>query len=457
MGHSAHIGRAQWSSPLSYFLVTGGALIGLANIFEFPSLVFQYGGLFVLLSLACEFAIALPLLLSELMIGRRGKQNPVGAFELLSFEGGRKTYWRWAGWMAFTVAFLTLSYYAVSAAFPTGYFLKSAALAYAGSTTPFSASQLESHLTTKFLGLEIFFIVLLGAVVAVVWRGINRGLEQISRIVVPLYCVIFAALAIYASVFGNFTEALQRLTHFSPDIPFTTIFFSALTFSLFTLSVGMGSIIVYGSYLPYRVSLGRSTFLLTCFDAAVSLTCYFILFPLLFQSHSEALGHALTNFNVILIFTAFPHGLILAAVFFFAVMLAAWMPMIAMAEIVTVTLIERFNLLRRSAVFIVTLVLLALGTFIVACNTTWISAHFLGRLPWNQIVPIITSNILMPLSALMTTIFAGWIIKKSITEAELQLKPALYRAWLFSVRYLAPLLIVIILIWNLTTHSYILI
>src|SRR5262249_19391183 len=157
--------------------------------------------------------------------------------------------------------------------------------------------------------------------------------------------------------------SLQHLISAPPHISWMTIFFAALAFAFFKLGVGMGTMIVYGSYLPNTVSLGRSTLIIVIVDALIALLAYFVLFPLIYTLTPEVLGERLNHYNVIFVFMHIPHGLIVAALFFFAAILAAWTPMIAMAETVTVTLIERCHLLRRRSTAIIGLLLLCVGTF----------------------------------------------------------------------------------------------
>lgn len=433
--------RPYWSSSTSYFLVTIGAVVGLGNILRFPFYVFQLGGSFVLLYIVCELLISIPILFAELMIGRRGKQNPVGSFEILSLETDASPAWRWLGWLCFIILFLSLADYIVSVSFPVAYFSNVfATLASKGFSQNVNVGLIDS-----FPALEICFLAFLFVTMLVILRGINRGLETISKITVPLYFIILLGLAIYSCSIGNVREAIHELFNIHSSVSFTTVLITALTYAFFKLNVGMGSMIVYGSYLPYSVPLGRSTFIIVGFDAIISLLSYFVIFPL-FISHHASMPAPQTYQDTLFFFSQTMSGEIVALLFFFAAIIAAWTPTIAMAESATVTLIERFDLSRKTA----TLLLFAgagiLGTVIVLSYHQWSHILLFNRWTIANFIDHLTSTILIPISAFMTAIFAGWIMKRSATQGELRFKPFFYVLWQCLVRFAAPVCIVIMAI-----------
>lgn len=437
--------RAQWSSYSNYVLVTTGAIVGLGNIFGFPFLATSYGGIFVLFFVLCELFISIPLLFTELMIGRRGKQNPVGSISILAMESGASLNWRMVGWLCFVILFLTLAYYTVTVAFPLSYLINVLKVSFLNSNMSDVSLVTADPFTYHFFALELCFLFFLGATLLVIVRGINRGLEKISRITVPAYFVLLLALALYASLQGSFIDSVKYLFYFPENQPMLPVFFTALTFAFFKLNVGMGSMIVYGSYLPYDVTLGRSTAIILCLDALASLLSYFIICPLMLQSNAISDDVSLYYDNVIQIFSAVPNGLLIAGVFFFAAILAAWTPTIAMAEAAAITMIERFEITRLQAVAILGMGAVLIGTLVVLSNTVWPSVMLFNTWTIAGFIQNFASDIATPISAGLIAFFAGWFVSRQISFAELEFKPRLYSVWQLLVRIVAPICALVIL------------
>lgn len=426
--------RAQWRSFSSYLLVTVGAVVGLGNIFHFPFLMTKYGGLFFLFYILSEVLISIPLLFADLVIGRKGKQNPVGAVSIVAMESGASRHWRLLGWLCFLIAFFTVSYYTVSVAFPVGYFIN-------------SISTAQLNLTSDFLALEICFLFFLIATMVVIARGINKGLETISAITVPMYFFILLGLAIYASMHGNFSAALHALYQVHSDQAIFPVLIAALTYAFFKLNVGMGTMIVYGSYLPYSVPLGRSTLMIVSFDLIISLLSYFIIAPLMLSQPDFVIQHHALSFyqNMMLIFNSVPNGIWVAGLFFLAAIIAAWTPTIAMAETVVITLMERLHLTRYVATFLVTICAILVGTLIVVSDT--IASHVLlyGYTIGNFIQNLI-SDCATPVSAILLAVFCGWIVTRDILLRELGFTSGIFNLWRFLLSYFIPVIIFVVLL-----------
>lgn len=428
--------RAQWDSNLQYLLVTTGSVIGLGNIFQFPFFVSKYGPLFILVYLLFELFISIPILLAEFFIGRRSKQNPVGAFSILALESGASHYWRWIGWICFTILFLTFGYYSVNVAQPLSYSIHSLSSLLSG--TPTFKAVLAAH-PFSYLSYFIIFLILTLVVIA---RGINRGLESISRIVVPTFFIIFLGLAYYSSTIGDFKAALQYLVNFqtklTPDLIFT-----ALVFAFFKLNAAMGCMIVYGSYLPATTKLGKSTLIIAAFDLLASFLSYFIIFPIMFAKTHFSSTLSLDPQQLLTLFSEVPGGLTLAFLFFLGATMASWMPAIAFAEGATVTLIERGNLNRLAATIIIGLIALIIGALII------FSPPLFSGLTIKDIVHEIASDWLTPLSALSIAIFSGWIIRQDVAKTELNFSDPLFSFWRFLIRFIVPLCVIGVFIFLL--------
>jgi NSS family neurotransmitter:Na+ symporter len=439
MANNLELTRSQWTSPLSYTLVTIGAVVGLGNVIQFPYFVAQYGGLFVLFYIICELLISMPLMFAELMIGRAGRQNPVGSIGIVVLESGASPAWRKIGWLSVIVAFFTLAYYLVQAAFPLNYFWNALhALSIYGVDEP-TAVAVQSATGEHFIPIEVCFISFLVLTMLVISRGINRGLEMISWVIVPAYFFILLSLAVYVSWSYGFFHSLQGLFDIHETQSVVTVLFAALGFALFKLNVGMGSMIVYGSYLPYNGSFARSTLWIVWFDIVISLLSYFIIYPLLSNSGLQTLN----NYNVIYIFSAIPGSILVAALFFLAAIMAAWTCTIAMAETVAITLIERFSWSRARATWVLFCSVFLVGSFSAVANTEWMHVMIFDILPMAGIVKNSVGNVLAPISALLIALFAGWAVKRNISQRELNFNPCFYRVWRFLLLF-APILIVLI-------------
>lgn len=421
--------RPCWSSMTSYLLVTTGAVVGLGNIIRFPFYIYKFGGMFFLLYILCELLICIPLLFADLLIGRRGMQNPVGSFTILAMETGASLRWSWLGWLCFIILFLSLASYTVAVSFPTVYVVH------------LFSDMVHQAISQNTLSLEICLLIFLFVTMLVILRGINRGLETISRITVPLYFLILLALAIYSCSIGNPLLAITHLFDFTPDDSFTTVFFAALAYAFFKLNIGMGTMIVYGSYLPYSVPLGRSTLIIICLDAIISLLAYFVISPL-FNPDTVITG-VLSYQETLYLFLENNNGRVIGFLFFLAAIIAAWTPAIAMAESATITLIERFDLSRRAATYLIFSGAAMVGTAVIFAYATWGNIIVFHQWTLTRIIDGVTGTFLIPISAFMTAIFAGWIVKRSITESELGFNPKVYAVWRFLIRWVAPVFIVV--------------
>jgi NSS family neurotransmitter:Na+ symporter len=437
--------RSQWHSFTSYVLVTTGAIVGLGNVFEFPLLANKYGGLFLLCYFLCQLLIMLPLLFAELLIGRRAKQNPVGCFTLLAMECNANYRWRIVGWLCFLVSFFTLCYYTVSAAFPMRYFFTNLTTLIQLSPSSNTSSLLSDMAQFKFPELEISFLVFLGLAACVIYRGINRGLEKISVITVPLYFIIFIGLAIYIGINSDMLPVFSQLINFHVDAPIMEIFLAALALAFLKYKVGMGTMIVYGSYLPYHVSLAKSTVTIVIIDAIISLLSYFIIVPLSIASQADSTQLLLSNHYIVTVFTGIPHGVIVALFFFFATILAAWTPIIAVLETTVVTIVECFNRSRAQALTMILIPAFLLGTLDVMLHFHGENIKLFGLFPLYHFIKNMTVDILTPITAFFIAIFAAWIMTRETTRSELGFKPWLYNIWKFSLQWLTPVSIFIVL------------
>jgi neurotransmitter:Na+ symporter, NSS family len=438
--------RAQWTSMFSYLLVTTGTVIGLGNIFRFPYFVAKYGSIFIICYILFELLISIPIFLAEAMIGRRGKQNPVGSIGIITMEMDASRYWRIIGWLCLVILFLTLCFYSVQVSFPLTFFVNAISNTFNHETittavnTVAATTSAPTHAITVTPAHIVSLVIFLAATFIVIGRGINRGVEGISRLVIPFFFLSFLGLAIYACSIGNFSGALANLFDFNLQHVDLNLLFIAFTYAFFKINVGMGTMIVYGSYLPITAPLGKSTMLVVLFDAIASLLAYFVIYPIVLSGPTTTVLTSLQYQIIPNIFAQVPGGGKMAFIFFLATILTAWMPTIAFAESVTLTLIERFHLSRRKATMIIAATALIIAFAVMMSYGQWAEIKIFSKWTIDGGIQELAGNILTPLSAFLIAIFAGWIVEKQISGDELGFQATTFRIWYFLIRYIAPVL-----------------
>lgn len=453
--------RQQWSSLFSYLLVTTGMVVGLGNIFKLPYCIAKYGSLFIVCYIGFELLISIPIFIAEAMLGRRGKQNPVGAISIISMQEGANLKWRLIGWLCAVILFLTLTYYSVEASFSLAYvahgltsilhldFSSVTASSHAANTANniTTVATLANSITTSHM---LFVLAFLVAVFIVIAKGLYNGLEKISRLAVPFFFLTFLGLAVYSCIVGDVKAAINYLFDFNlHNLTFDMVFI-AFIYAFFKLNVGTGTMIVYGSYLPLTASLGSSTLLVALFDDLASLLAYFVIYPIALKNNAAATAVTNLNYQAIPnIFANIPHGSIVALLFFLATIVVAWMPGIAMAESITAIISERLKIGRRKACLMIAVVASAIAFVFMLSYGQWANVFILGDWTIRNTIQDLAANILTPLSALLITLFVGWIMKKEILFGELGFKKMVFYIWYILIRYVAPTLCASLLIINI--------
>lgn len=430
--------HAQWSSRLAFILAASGSAIGLGNIWKFPYLAGENGGgAFVLVYLLCAVAIGIPIMVAETMLGRRGKRSPVNTMRVLAAEAKASPYWRFAGWLGVIAGFLILSYYSVIAGWAMSYIFKINSALFekidaAGATRLFNAFK-DSP---EYLGIWHTFF--LAATMFVVRKGVSSGLERLSRYMMPALLVMLLLLDGYAMTSGGFSQGFAFL--FNPDFSKLTGagVLVALGQAFFSLGLGMGSIMVYGSYLPNGVSIGRSSVFVVAADTAVALLAGLAIFPLVFANGlTPSMGPGLIFETLPIAFGQMPMGWLFGMVFFILVFFAAITSAVALIEPAVAFLSEKIS--RDQACLYSGVACWALGLGTAFSFNIWADVTLFGK-NFFELVDVLTAQILLPVGGVLIAVFAGWVMKKEHSEAELALEdPRHYQAWTILVRYVAPI------------------
>lgn len=445
--------HGQWSSRWAFVLAATGSAVGLGNIWKFPYIAGENGGgAFVLIYLICICLIGVPIMMAEIMLGRRGRQNPVMTMETLAQEESSSSAWRYLGIMGVLAGFFILSYYSVIAGWALSYILEAVTGTFVNSS-PDKVGEVFSGLVSspgKLLFWHTLFMMMTMFVVA---RGVRSGLEKAVRWLMPGLFIILVLLVGYAMAEGSFEHGINFL--FSPD--FSKLHWGAVLTAMghafFTLSLGMGAIMIYGSYLPAKVSITKTTFMVAAADTIVALLAGMAIFPIVFVNDlAPGAGPGLVFQTLPIAFGNMPGGVIVATLFFIMLVFAAWSSSISLIEPAVTWLVEKKAMRRTRACVISGVATWLLGIVTVLSFNEWaFTFHFAGQKKTEglfDILDILTANLMLPLGGLLIAIFAGWQMSKASSSDELGMKSdsLSYRLWKFLVCYITPVAVTIILL-----------
>ena len=279
--------HGQWSSRLAFILAASGSAVGLGNIWKFPYMAGENGGgAFVLIYLLCILLLGLPVMMAEVMLGKRGRQSPINTMLTLAREAKASARWVLLGWLGVLTGFLILSYYSVIAGWSLSYVVQSASGEFIGASQP-QIGQLFDDLLANPSRLIIWHGIFILMTMVVVVRGVSKGLELAVRYLMPSLVIIILLLIAYAMTQGHFVAGMQFL--FTPDFSkiSTEVVLDALGQAFFTLSLGMGSIMVYGAYLPKDVSIAKTSVAVAGTDTMIAICAGLAIFPIVFANQLE--------------------------------------------------------------------------------------------------------------------------------------------------------------------------
>ncbi|CAN5324147.1 sodium-dependent transporter [soil metagenome] len=443
-----------WSSRMAFILAVSGSAIGLGNVWKFPYITGQNGGgAFVLVYLCCVFLIGLPIMISEILIGRRGRRNPITTLGLLGEEEAGHRHWQLVGVLGIVAAFLILSFYSVIAGWSLAYIVQAASGAFTGA----DASRIGS-LFSETIGVwwksalcHTLFMIMTVAIVA---RGVQRGLEQAVRLLMPSLFLLLIVLLGYSALSGQFAAGFHYMfgTDFS-ELTGNSILI-ALGQAFFTLSVGIGAVMAYGAYLPQSTSITGTSLTVVCADTVVSLLAGLIIFPIVFANGlAPDAGPGLIFHTLPLAFGSMPGGAFFGALFFLLLSFAAWTSAIGLIEPAVAWAVERRGFTRAAAATIIGVVIWALGFATVFSFNLLREVRFLRGTVFDN-VDYLASNILLPLGGLLITLFAGWVLCQNASADELDIGTGVrYRAWRFLTRYVAPIAVILIFLHAIGVFS----
>jgi NSS family neurotransmitter:Na+ symporter len=436
--------HGHWSSRMAFILAVTGSAVGLGNVWKFPYITGQNGGgAFVVVYLLCVFLIGMPVMMSEILIGRRGRRNPVATMALLGEEEGSSRHWRLVGGMGVVAGILILSYYSVIAGWTLAYTLKSASGSFVGGS-PTEIAAIFGTFTGNWVSVGLAHTIFMALTVFVVARGVERGLEQAVRFMVPALFVLMLILLGYSVNSGHFAEGAAFLLTPNFDALTWNSVLVAMGQAFFTLSIGMGAVMAYGAYLPAETSITGASAAVVVADTTIALLAGLVIFPLVFANGlNPADGPGLVFVTLPLAFGQMSGGIVFATVFFVLLIFAAWTSAIGLMEPAVAWVVERFHKTRAQAATMIGVLIWILGFGTVLSFNVLADTKFLWGTVFEN-VDYLTSNIMLPLGGVFITVFASWVMCRNSSADELGGAGTTYSAWRFLARYLAPIAIIFV-------------
>ena len=429
------------------------------------------GGAFVLLYIISVILIALPIMVAEVFIGRHGKQNPVDSLKFTANESSRfdfievdndlnrirsrrqqysnttdYTNWQLIGWSGIIAGILILSFYSVIAGWTMSYVFK----AISGSFYLIDLTQSQEIFTNltsdpeKLLAWHTLFMFFTCYICS---KGVKGGLEKAVKLLIPILFIILIGLGFYSFTLPGFSDGINYM--FVPDINKITpeVILGAMGMAFFSLSIGMGSLMIYGSYLSKDSSISEVTSIVAFADTFVAILAGIIIFPMVFTFNLDpsTAGPGLIFQTLPIAFGAMPFGNIIATFFFILLFFAALTSSISLIEPAISYLIERFSFDRIEATYRIGFItwLIGLGTLL---SFNLLSDIKFFDMTFFDLLDTLTSKVTLPLGGLMMAVFVGFIVKRNIVEAELSLSASIFNLWRFIIKFIAPIAVTLIFI-----------
>lgn len=443
-----------WTNRWTFILAATGSAVGLGNIWKFPYIAGENGGgAFVLVYLLCIALIGIPVMMAEVLIGRRGRQSPINSMHFITCEAGLSRRWTSIGWMGVIAGLCIMSFYSVVAGWALKYTTVAASGAFNGASADVIGANFGSLLASP--GTLIFWHTLFTLMTAsVVALGVNRGLGAVAKYMMPFLFVALIALVGYSYAHGDFEKGVQFLFRFDFAALTWEGALKALGHAFFTLSLGMGAIMAYGAYMPNNASIGKTIITVGVLDTGVALVAGLAIFPIVFATPTiePGEGPGLLFVSLPVAFGSMPMGTLFGTLFFALIAIAAWSSAVSLIEPGVAWLVESKKLKRPQATFLLAGIAWFVGISCVLSFNLWQSftpLFLANRTPFD-FLDFLTSQLLLPLGGLFIAIFVGWFMPKGTVMRELEAEGhPLFDIWRFTVRYISPALIVIVMIFAL--------
>lgn len=438
--------RANFGSKLGVILASAGSAVGLGNIWRFPYETGNHGGAaFILVYLGCVLLLGLPIMIAEFTIGRHSQASTGRTYKILA----PGTQWKWVGRMGVLAGFLILSYYSVVAGWTLEYIMEALINGFAGKTPKEFTDSFDAFSSNPWRPV-VWLIVFLLATHFIIVKGVEKGIEKSSKIMMPALFIIILILVVCSVSLPGAGEGIRFLIE--PDFSKVDggVFLSAMGQAFFSLSLGMGCLSTYASYFGKNTNLTKTAFSVGIIDTLVAILAGFIIFPAAFSVGIEP------DSGPSLIFITLPNvfqqafgnmpvlAYLLSVMFYVLLAVAAITSTISMHEVVTAYLHEEFKMTRGRAARIVTAGCIFLGIF-CSLSLGKTKEYTLFGLNTFELFDYLTAKIMLPLGGLLVSVFMGWYLDKKIAKEEITnngaLRGSIYIYLIFILKYIAPIAI----------------
>ncbi len=443
----------QWSSKWGFLLAAIGGAVGLGNIWRFPYITGEYGGgAFVLVYLIAVFLIAIPILIGELSLGKRGHKDIVSGTRNVAIAAGRSPRWALVGWLGLGASFFVLTYYSVIAGQVLNYVWATASGALTGIDQAAVNSYYDAFTASPY---QMFFwhTVIMVITIGILSRGITGGIEKAAKIMMPTFFVMLMGMFTYGLFVGDLAQGWGYMfevdfTKITPEVVLV-----AIGQAFFSIGIGFGYMLAYGAYLPNSINIPRTAVVISLADAGIAILAGMMIFPLVFAyGQSPAQGPDLIFRILPLVFSQMQAGAFIGTVFFVLLTFAALSSAIAILQPAVSYLEESHDMSVKKSTLLAGGSAWLLGIFSIVSYNVWAGYYPLSMFKTFEtstvmgIIDYVTANYMMLVGGILIAVFTGWMFKADWMESEFaEDHPVVFKTWMWLARVFAPVAVTVAL------------
>jgi NSS family neurotransmitter:Na+ symporter len=440
-----------FSSRFGFLMASIGFAVGLGNIWRFPYVTGENGGgAFVVVYLLCAFGIGVPILMAEILIGRRGQASPPNAMRAVALAEGRSARWQWVGGVNLLTAFLILVTYSVVVGWVLWYLFKALLTGFAGTSNGAATAAFEAVLSDA-PSLLFWTVTALGITGGIVYFGVRDGIERSVRVLMPTLFALLLALASYNVFTGGYQETARYL--FAPDFSKVNgqMLLAAVGQAFFSIGVAMAGMMTFGAYLPKDHAIGQSVILIIVADTLVALVAGLAIFPAVFHHGLDPAGGPGLIFQTLPVaFGQMPGGHLVGVVFFLLLSVGGITSMVGLLEPIVAWLDEHRGFARHRSTLLLVVAIGSLSVISILSFNVLSGWTVASRTP-GDLLDYASNQVLLPFGGLLIAWFVGWFVSRESARDELAMGSSrLFHAWHVLIRYVVPPAVALILITGIS-------